>query len=173
MPPSTTAKLTTDHDEIRQWAEQRGAKPSAVIRTADNHSAGVLGLDFPGNNRDGSLKEISWDEWFGKFEKYKLAILYQEQTAGGERSDFNEIVSRKIADEVESAVGGRGRSATRRRAPKRKSPAPPRARTSSSAAAPDSKLSSSSPVTPGSRQRKSNTGRSSGGTVQPSGGRAR
>ena len=89
MPPSTTSKITTNHDEIRRWAEERGARPVAGNRT-------IL-LAFSGDDGDESLIEIPWDKWFEKFERRKLALLYQEQTAGGERSNFNETVTRETA----------------------------------------------------------------------------
>jgi hypothetical protein len=114
MPPSTTSKVTTDHDEIRRWAEGRGAKPAAVAATESGDDPGIIRLDFPGYSGSGSLEEISWDDWLQKLDEGNLALLYQEQTASGEPSNFNKIVSRETADEVESAVGGRGRSAARR-----------------------------------------------------------
>jgi hypothetical protein len=69
--------------------------------------------DFPYNRNAGSLNEISWDDWFKKFDAERLALLYQEHTAGGEMSNFNKLVSRQAVDEVEAAVGGKGRSASR------------------------------------------------------------
>jgi hypothetical protein len=111
MPPSTTSKITTNHDEIRRWAEERGARPVAGNRT-------IL-LAFSGDDGDESLIEIPWDRWFEKFERRKLALLYQEQTAGGERSNFNETVSRETAKQVEEAVGGKGRCAVHKE-PKRR-----------------------------------------------------
>ncbi|HUI84812.1 MAG TPA: hypothetical protein VL240_11335 [Candidatus Binatia bacterium] len=112
MSPSTASKVTTDHDEIRRWAEERGAKPAAVIRTEQGDDPGIIRLDFPGFSGAGSLQEIAWDEWFDRFDGRNLALLYQEQTANGERSNFNKIITRETAEEVESAVGGKARSAS-------------------------------------------------------------
>lgn len=56
--------------------------------------AGVLRIEFPGHGSDESLEEISWDEFFEKFEENNLAFLYQEETAGGEESRFFKFVSR-------------------------------------------------------------------------------
>lgn len=111
MVANTSSRVTTDHDEIRRWAEERGAKP--VLAAESDGKRASVALELPGS-RDTSSREISWDEWFQKFDKSKLALLYQQQTADGERSSFCEIVRREKADEVEQAVGGRGRSATRR-----------------------------------------------------------
>ena len=112
MSPSTTSKVTTDHEEIRRWAEERGATPAAVIRTESDDDPGIIRLDFPGYSGAGSLEAISWDEWFKKFDQRNLALLYQEHTAGGEKSNFNKIISRGTAEEVDGAMGGKGRSAS-------------------------------------------------------------
>jgi len=93
-----SSKTTTDHDEIRKWAEARGGKPSTVKRTESDGEAGVLRIDFPGYSGKDSLEEISWDEFFAKFDEKKLAFLYQEKTAGGEESRFFKLVSRETAE---------------------------------------------------------------------------
>jgi hypothetical protein len=111
MSASTSSKVTTDHDAIRHWAEERGAKP--VLAATSDGDPGKVRLDFPGS-RDTSLRETSWDEWFLQFDKSNLALLYQQHTPDGEHSCFCKIVRREKADEVERAVGGRGRSASRR-----------------------------------------------------------
>ena len=89
------SKVTTDHDEIRRWAEARGGKPATVKRTEGAHGEpGVLRIDFPGYSGGGSLEEITWEQFFEKFEEAKLALVYQEETADGERSNFNKLVAR-------------------------------------------------------------------------------
>jgi len=110
MPSSTASRVTTDHDEIRRWAEERGAKPVAVARAARGGEPGVR-LKLPKHNGNRSLKQIGWDEWFEKFETAKLALLYQEKTPAGEMSEFNEIITRDTAERVAHAMGRRGRSA--------------------------------------------------------------
>lgn len=119
MVANTSSRLITDHDAIRGWAEERGAKPVLASKSAGKPAS--IRLEFPGS-RDTSLREISWDEWFQRFDKNKLALLYQQQTADGERSNFCEIVPCEKADEVEQALGGRGRSAARRGKPREGKP---------------------------------------------------
>jgi hypothetical protein len=131
MVASTSSRITTDHDAIRRWAEERGAKPVQVARGHDG-DPGTVRLEFPGS-RDASLREIGWEDWFQKFDRGQLALLYQEQTAGGDRSCFCQFVHREKADEVEEAVGGRGRSAARRRSPQAKKPTLAPAKTPSKA----------------------------------------
>ena len=88
------SKTTTDHDEIRRWVEARGGRPSSVKGTGDGDDAGILRIDFPDAGDEGSLEEISWDEFFEKFDEKNLAFLYQEETSGGEESRFFKFVSR-------------------------------------------------------------------------------
>jgi hypothetical protein len=117
MVASTSSRITTNHDAIRRWAEARDARPVEVAGGGGDDDPGTVRLECPGS-RDTSLREIGWDEWFRKFDAGKLALLYQEQTADGERSAFCKIVRREKADEVENALGGRGRSATRSGSPR-------------------------------------------------------
>lgn len=91
---SGQSKSTTDHDEIRRWAEERGGRPATVAATQSSDDPGILRIDFPGYTGEDTLKEISWEEWFDKFDEHRLALVYQETTADGERSNFNQIVSR-------------------------------------------------------------------------------
>lgn len=96
------SKTTQDHDEIRRWAEERGGKPAHVKSTESKEDVGILRIDFPGFSGEGSLEEISWEQWFEKFDDRNLALIYQETTAEGERSNFNKIVSAETAAESET-----------------------------------------------------------------------
>jgi ferritin-like metal-binding protein YciE len=89
-----SARTTTDHDEIRRWAAERGAQPACVRGTGDKGDIGMLRIDFPGYSGAESLEHISWDEWFEKFDENNLALLYQEKTTKGQKSNFNKLVSR-------------------------------------------------------------------------------
>jgi hypothetical protein len=86
------ARTTTDHAAIRKWAESRGGRPATVKGTGNADEAGVLRFDF-GEPED-SLEEISWDEFFAKFEENGLALLYQDETKDGSTSRFFKLVSR-------------------------------------------------------------------------------
>jgi hypothetical protein len=88
------AKITTDHDEIRKWAEARGGRP-AVVRGTE-----ILRLEFPKapNADDDDLEEITWDQFFEKFDEADLALLHQEKTADGKKSNFNKLIGRETAD---------------------------------------------------------------------------
>lgn len=98
------AKATTDHDEIRKWAEERGGRPAAVRSTQGKghrkDDIGIIRLEFPKapNAKDDNLEEISWEEWFEKFDEEGLALLHQDKTAKGELSNFNKLVKRETAE---------------------------------------------------------------------------
>ena len=126
------SKTTTDHDEIRQWAEARGAKPSCVRGTGGGGDTGMLRLDFPGFSGAESLQEISWDEWFEQFDDQGLALLYQEETAGGERSNFNKLVSRDTAARGGSRGGSHGGGSSRSKSSSPESSSSRRGRASAS-----------------------------------------
>jgi hypothetical protein len=114
---SASARPLTDHEEIRRWAEARGAKPTCVRGTGNNQDVGMIRLDFPGYSGEGKLEEISWDEWFDKFDESGLALLVQDETARGQRSNFNKLVSRDTAESSErgrsSRSGGQSQSRSR------------------------------------------------------------
>jgi hypothetical protein len=103
---SASSQVTTDHEQIRKWAEERGGQPSCVRGTGGGGDAGLLRIDFPGYGGGKSLQKISWDEFFEKFDEQGLALLYQENTARGQKSNFNKIIARETAELAEK--GGRG-----------------------------------------------------------------
>src|SRR5438270_2865422 len=108
--PSASSRVTTDHEEIRRWAEERGGAPSHVKRTGREDDPGILRIDFPGYSGAGSLEPLSWDQWFQKFDEQGLALLFQETTANGQPSNFNKIVSRETVNKAESGRGHRAAS---------------------------------------------------------------
>ncbi len=92
---ASKTKTTTDHDEIRRWVEEHDGRPVTVRGTEKGgDDAGVLRIDFPGGAGGDQFEEISWDEWFAKFDDNDLAFLYQEEKASGEDSTFFKLVSR-------------------------------------------------------------------------------
>lgn len=93
-----TSKTTTDHNVIRTWAEERGAHPACVKDTGDKSDIGMIRLDFPGFGGESSLQEISWDDFFQKFDANNLALVYQDETAGGQKSNFNKLVKREAKE---------------------------------------------------------------------------
>jgi hypothetical protein len=96
--------ITTDHDRIRQWVEERGGQPACVRGTGDADDVGLLRIDFPGYTGAESLQPISWDEFFDKFDQRKLAFLHRQQSHDGGQSYFNKLIDRPTR-----RSGGRGR----------------------------------------------------------------
>jgi hypothetical protein len=93
---SSGSIVTTDHDEIREWAEERGARPACVKGTGHKTGdVGMIRLDFPGYSGEESLQPITWEEFFKAFEENELALVYQEETAGGQKSNFNKLIQRE------------------------------------------------------------------------------
>src|SRR5437867_6776512 len=161
---SAAARPLTDHDEIRQWAEDRGARPSRVSGTGVAEDVGMIRLDFPGYSGGESLEEISWDEWFDNFDDRNLALMVQDETASGEISNFNKLVSRHTAEETaeESETGVRpsARRAARSRS-KRAGTRPASRRGARSRARSRSRSRSRSAKAANSKRSSRSTGRSS------------
>jgi hypothetical protein len=90
------SQITTDHNIIQRWAEDRGAKPGSVKSTGGS-DIGVLRLMFPGysEGRSQSLHEITWDDFFRKFDENELAFIYQDKTSRGDRSNFNKFIKKR------------------------------------------------------------------------------
>jgi len=90
---SAGAQTTTDHDEIRSWAESHGGRPAAVKRTHKDGDVGIIRIMFPDapNSEHDALQEISWDEFFQEFDSRDLALLYEDDSL------FSKIIGRDTA----------------------------------------------------------------------------
>ena len=93
----TTSNVTTNHEQIKQWVEERGGNPARVKGTENKTSPGLLRIDYPGFSGEERLEEITWEEFFEGFEKNKLAFLYQDKTADGKLSRFSKLIDRDTA----------------------------------------------------------------------------
>ncbi len=93
--PAGKSARTTDHHVIRRWVEERGGSPATVKATEKGDDPGLLRINFPGYSGENRLEDISWDEFFKKFDEKNLAFLYQDETRGGETSRFWKFVSRE------------------------------------------------------------------------------
>jgi len=89
------AKRTTNHEEIKKWAERRNGRPARVVGTGNGDDAGLMRIDFPeADDNDESLEEISWAECYEKFDEKHLAFLSEAQSTDGKRSYLHKPVSR-------------------------------------------------------------------------------
>jgi hypothetical protein len=87
-----------------------------VKGTERDNEPGILRFEFPDarNHNDSKLEEISWDEFFAKFDENDLELLYQEKTADGQVSNFNKLIhpeSERHSESHSSTHKGRGRAA--------------------------------------------------------------
>jgi Rho termination factor, N-terminal domain len=78
--------VTTHHEVIKQWAEERDGVPATVQGTEHDDHLGVLRFDFGGDSE--ALRHVSWDEWFATFDERRLNFIYQEQRSDGSPSNF-------------------------------------------------------------------------------------
>jgi len=90
------SKITTNHEEIRRWVEQRGGHPAKVKGTEreGESGGGLLRIDYPGYSGEETLEEITWEQFFDQFEKNALAFLYQDTLESGEMSRFSKLIDR-------------------------------------------------------------------------------
>jgi hypothetical protein len=85
---SGSSKTTTNHRQIRSWAEKHGGHPARVKRTGRGSDPGIIRIDFPGYSGEGSLEEITWEEFFDQFDENDLALVYRD------KDRFNKLVNR-------------------------------------------------------------------------------
>lgn len=91
----STTKVTTDHNEIREWVEGRGGSPARLQSPETGETMMQLRITFPGISGDGAVKPVDWKEWFDVFENRELAFLYQDKTPDGHDSHYNKLVWRR------------------------------------------------------------------------------
>ena len=89
------AETTTDHNEIRKWAERHGGKPAAVDKTHRGDDVGIIRIMFPKapHSEHQHLVEISWDEFFKEFDERDLALLYDPDGM------FSKLIGRDTAEQ--------------------------------------------------------------------------
>jgi hypothetical protein len=94
------SKITTDHNQIRKWVEDRGGHPAKVKGTGrtGETGGGLLRIDYPGYSGEDELEEITWEQFFDQFEKAGLAFLYQDKLESGQTSRFSKLIDRNSAE---------------------------------------------------------------------------
>lgn len=75
--------FTTNHEEIKTWAEKHNGKPAMImVPEADDEAEGIR-IDFPGESDEVLLSEarpsveIDWEKFFAIFEKKRLLFVYK------------------------------------------------------------------------------------------------
>ena len=97
---SGETKVTTNHEEIRRWASDRGGRPVMLQHDLANPRAAELQIDLLFHKYDDRKKEVSWDDFFARFEGDQLALVYQTETEGGKLSRFARIVRREAVPQA-------------------------------------------------------------------------
>jgi hypothetical protein len=94
----SSAKATTNHDQIRKWVEKRGGHPAVVASTENSRGrdGGLLRIDYdePGGNDDDRLRRIRWDEFFRIFDDNDITFLHDP----ADDSRFSKFVAKESAD---------------------------------------------------------------------------
>jgi len=77
-------RTTSDHGEIKRWAEERGGTPAIIDHPHAQADKQGIRIDFPGT-ADDAIKSLtrpaSWDEFFRVFEDQELLLAYDDETA--------------------------------------------------------------------------------------------
>ena len=102
---SAESLVTTDHEEIQRWVEERGGHPARVKGTAGKRGTGLLRIDYPGFSGEDTLETITWEEFFTAFEDNNLAFLYQEEKKDGSESRFSKLIDRDSVEKKSRAAG--------------------------------------------------------------------
>jgi hypothetical protein len=82
---------TTDHKKIKKWAEERDGVPATVRATETKGHAGILRIDF--GPKEEALEEISWDEFFKKFDEAGLGLFVPGQNQGRRSQPLSQVCS--------------------------------------------------------------------------------
>ena len=85
-----TERSTSNHDEIRKWAEAHNALPAEFASTSHDGEPRILGFILPAQP-PGDLEKVSWEQFFAVFDMTGLALVYRQ----GDGSNFYEIVNNR------------------------------------------------------------------------------
>ena len=93
----------TDHDSIKRWAREHGARPALVKGTARDTEDNVLRFAMEGTSQDGRLEPIDWDDWFQRFDESGLALMVDD-SAG--QASANKLVPRSATASRAATIRG-------------------------------------------------------------------
>lgn len=88
-------RTTTDHQEIRRWAEEHGGSPAQMKGSSggeDENAPGSLRLHFPHSPTNESLEDLTWEQFFDKFDRGGFELEYVEVNG----ADYSDTVSYRI-----------------------------------------------------------------------------
>lgn len=101
---SMAFKATTDHDEIRAWIEKHGGVPVVVRGTTNGDQFGVLSIHF--GSEDPDLEQISWEDFFDRFDGENLIFRYNNFVIPGEEELAYSLAYRNnISEGTDTDIG--------------------------------------------------------------------
>lgn len=87
-------KVTTDRQEIMEWAKERGGVPAFYLETDDTDMVPKLKINFAADEMDERIQEITWERFFEELDGRKLAFKYRQLDNDGTSSTYCEFVNR-------------------------------------------------------------------------------
>jgi len=79
---------TTNHAEIRHWAEAHKAIPTEILPPTLDHEPTTLRIMLPQMAADRKdVRVITWEEFFLKFDLFGLSFVYDDDSTG-----YNELL---------------------------------------------------------------------------------
>lgn len=85
---------TTDHEEIKRWAEEHNGRPAVTRHEALGGGVGIIGIDLRDFGEDEYVQPISWEDFFEQFDRQHLAFVYEQETLPGEKHWFHKFLRR-------------------------------------------------------------------------------
>lgn len=79
-------RITTNHDEIKHWAEDNAGIPVLLPEAQAEGNTSKIYIDFLENGRNNEMKRIEWDEFFERFDKGNYALEYEDKIKNGVES---------------------------------------------------------------------------------------
>lgn len=91
---------TTNQDEVRTLVEEHGGMPATLKGTSENgeESSDMLHIAFGPLGPD--MEEVSWEEFFERFENENLALEYDDEAVYGTPPDFELVDRDRARDEL-------------------------------------------------------------------------
>ncbi len=84
-------KTTSDHAEIRKWAEKLGGRPAIIDHPVARADKLGIRIEFPGETHEVLLTETrpaSWDEFFKVFEDQRLLLTFDDPPTGTDPTEW-------------------------------------------------------------------------------------
>lgn len=85
---------TINHNEIKNWAEERKGTPASLKEPSAEASNLILRILFDHEKNVDQVKNISWEQFFKLFEQHQLAFVYKHENFGGKNSNAHRFVFR-------------------------------------------------------------------------------